>query len=95
MVADVIEGEPVRISIISHSQTDRVAGLGLQGAVLDIEHLVEELRDMETKGTLFWLDIVGIGAPGTGGECEFQLIAIVVDVFRTADGAHAGAVDTT
>lgn len=34
-----------------------------------------------------------LGEPGAVGEGEFQLVAVVVDVFRSADGAHERAVD--
>ena len=97
MVADVVVFELVLLGVAADGEADVVAGVALQGAVADVEHLVEELGDMEPEGpgTGFWLGVfVGLGgAPGFGGEGEFQLVAVVLDIVGAADGAHAGAVD--
>ena len=47
VVAYVIEVEVVGLGIVAHGETYLVARVGLQGAVLDVENLVEELRNVE------------------------------------------------
>ena len=67
--------------------------------MVDAEYLVKQLGDVEAEGAMRGEGSVAGGgklflcAPGFCGEGEFQLVAIIVDVFRTTDGAHAGAVD--
>ena len=97
VVAYVVVFQMVLFGRMAHGEAYVVAGVGLEGAVLDGQDLVEELWDMEPEGALGGLGDAGSelfgGAPGFGGEGEFQLVAVVVDVVGAADGAHAGAVD--
>ena len=97
MVSDVVVFQVIVFGITTDSKTDVVTGVSLEGAMLDRQHFVEELGDVESEGAVDGQgstggDLLG-GAPGFGGKSEFQLVAVVVDVVGTANGAHARAVD--
>ena len=59
VVADVVEGEAVGQGVVADGKAYPVAEGGLQGAVLDVEHLVEEGGDVEAEGS-------GVGAVAVG-----------------------------
>ena len=97
VVADVVEGEVVGDGVVAGGQPYTVAECGLEGAVLDVEHFVEEGGDVEAEGAGLGRG-VGCGrqvVPCPRGEGELELVAILVDVFGTADGLHAGAVEVS
>ena len=50
MVTDVVVVKVVGLGILAHGETDGVAGVLLQSAMLDVEHLVEKLGDVESQG---------------------------------------------
>ena len=95
VVADVVERKVVTVGIVADEETDAVGELVLKDAGLDVEHLVEEARDMEPEGACDWS--VGIGLrvfdPGAGGEGVLKFVAVTEYAFGAADGAHAVAVD--
>lgn len=98
VVANVIVFKPMGFCMIAYSEAYIVAWILLQGAMLNVEHFVEELWDVKAEGAGGELvSIAGsklfLGSPCFGGKGEFQFVAIVVDTLRTADLSHAGAVD--
>ena len=60
--------------------------------MLDIQYLIEHAGHMESEAAVFeefafrlFLHIL-VGEPQHGGEGVFQLVAVIVDLFRPEDG---------
>ncbi len=72
--------------------------------MLDVQHFVKKGRDVESQGSVELVFTLGAGTsvlgwwqfvPRTGGESEFQFVAIVEYFFGATDGQHALAVDVS
>ena len=83
---DVVELQTVAQGIVLHEEPDSVGWLLLKPAMLDIQNFVEESSYMETESAAFFRTqafriLVSVDPP-FGGECEFQLVAVVSRVVR-------------
>ncbi len=74
--------------------TNRIRGIALQVAVVDIEHLVKHARDVESEGRRSLQ--VGTrghlleGEPTAIGKGKFELVAVVARLGRGQTGANLG-----
>ena len=81
----VIELQMMLQGIILNEKPDFVGRFRLQPAMLDVEYLVEKSAYMESQTGLFLrsqsIRILVVIYPSLAGECEFQLVTIIFDVF--------------
>ena len=77
----VVELQTVPQGIVLHEEPDSVGRLFLKPTMLDIQNLVEESSYMETESAAFFrtqaFGVLVSVDPSFGGECEFQLVAVV------------------
>ena len=102
VVAYIVIRKGMGFGIIAHREAYLVAQVLLEGAMFDVQHLIEKGGDVKSQGSVGPSFTVGGGGcilggrqvvPGTGREGEFQLVAIVEYFFRATDGEHALTVD--
>ena len=90
--ADVVEAHAVLQAPVLDEEADGVGRLGLQVAALDVEHLVEELPDVEAQAGFAFHpggDFLR-RHPTLVGSGEFEFIAVVAGLVRTDDRAEFG-----
>ena len=81
MLSDIEESQTILKRVFLYEKTDGIRWLRLQVAMLDVEDLVEEAADMESK-TIFFLFrqcfcILVFEDPATLREGELELVAVV------------------
>ena len=97
VLADIVERIPVFETEFPHGQPDRVRWIVLQPAFADVEHFVEQVRDVKPQrgavgDFVARSDLFG-GQPPFVRKSEFEFVAVKERFRRTQDRTDCGQFD--